>query len=170
MAATFDPALDDLLRRTDPDGTGPDGPLFGPDALRALQAVPQAQDKLVAVMRNPAAADAVRFAAAIGLIEGGWTAWLGDPSTRDAAAGALVTAMRNDKLHNRWGLPQAFVGPFGRQLVALGACARTRLSEALGDRRPLTIMGSEAATIQAQKGYTVSDLAAWLTEHASDSG
>lgn len=157
-----DPEVLSIIARVDPAGTGPDGPLFDAPTLQALAAVGSAEAKLLAIAYDAGVTPAGRFVAAKALLEGGWTEWRSVPANRRVVADALAEALAHDRAHNRWGLPGVFVGPFGEQLMSLGAEARAALRPLLDDRRPLVIEGSEAATLNAQAHYRVVDLAAWL--------
>ena len=157
-----DDQLLSVLDAADPAGAGPDGPLFDERSLAALAAIPSAEQKLLALARDERETPARRFAAAEALAEGAWEGWRSTGEGRAAVARALVEAMAGDRSHNRWGLPGAFVGPFGRRLLSLGEGAEAALLPLLDDARPLSIEGSEAATINSRAGYRVADLAAWL--------
>jgi hypothetical protein len=156
------PDLLPVLDAIDPAGDGPDGPLFAPPQLKKLSAIAGAEQQLVAIAADLALAPARRFIAAEALVEGPWTAWRADAQARRSVAAALAEAMAHDRLHNRWGLPDGFVGPFGRRLLSLGADAEHALARFSTDRRRLAIAGSEAATLDEAARFTVGDLAVWL--------
>jgi hypothetical protein len=63
-------------------------------------------------------------------------------------------------------MPGQFVGPTGRILVGLPAGVREALEPLLSDRRPLEIMGSQAATLQRANQYRICDVAGYpLAQH-----
>ena len=71
-------------------------------------------------------------------------------------------AIRADKIHNRWGLPGHFVGRSGSDLLSIKHGVEDALRPLLDDTRPLSIDGSEAATLADTAGYRVADLAGYL--------
>ena len=134
--------------------------------MSKLEGLPLSEEGLLQIVRDSNSDQTIRFLAAEALAEGNWPGWRNDADKRQAVADVLANALANDRIHNRWGLPGAFVGPFGGRLLSLGAEAQTALEAFLGDDRPLHITGSEAATLNSQAHYRVSDLAAWLIESA----
>ncbi len=158
-----------ILRAVDPAGPGPDAPLFSDDSMAKLVALPSSEEQLLTVVRDPSSDQALRFVAAEALVEGNWTDWRSDPANRRAVADVLANAISQDRIHNRWGLPGSFVGPFGNRLISLGAEAEAALVPLLDDARPLHIVGSEAATLNSQSQFRVSDLGAWLIATARHS-
>jgi hypothetical protein len=157
-----------ILRRVDPAGPGPDAPLFSEGDLSKLAAIPSSEEDLLNLLRNSNSDSNIRFLAAETLVEGPWNSWRNDSATRRLVADALTNAMADDQLHNRWGLPDSFVGPFGRRLLSLGAEADAALQNLIADERYLHIVGSEAATLNSQAGFRVSDLASWLIANSRD--
>jgi hypothetical protein len=136
--------------------------LFNPASLAQLSALSDPEGKLLDVVLDATASDALRFVAASALFEGGWTTWRGSERNRAAVADALVRAMRADRSHNRWGMPRQFIGPYGRRLLSLGAAAATSLRDASADDSLLSIEGSEASTLQEARRHRVADLANYL--------
>lgn len=161
-ADVIDPKLTSILRGISAAGPGPDAPLFSEGDMSKLEALPSSEEGLLQLIRDSNSDQTIRFLAAEALAEGNWSAWRSDADKRQALADVLANALANDRIHNRWGLPGSFIGPFGRRLLSLGAEAQTALEAFLGDDRPLHITGSEAATLNSQAHYGVSDLAAWL--------
>lgn len=155
-----------ILRRIDPAGPGPDAPLFSEAEMSKLVALPASEEQLLEIIRDSNTDQGTRFVAAEALIEGNWTAWRKDAANRRAVADALAKAMASSRTHNRWGLPGSFVGPFGRRLLSLGPEAESALLPLLSDARPLHIVGSEAATLNSQANFRVSDLVAYLIASA----
>lgn len=161
-ANVIDPRLTAILRGISAAGPGPDAPLFSASDMSKLEAVPSSEDGLLQLVRDSNSDQTIRFLAAEALAEGNWSAWRSVVAKRQAVANVLTNALANDRTHNRWGLPGSFVGPFGGRLLSLGAEAETALEAFRRDDRPLHITGSEAATLNSQADYRVSDLAAWL--------
>lgn len=157
-----DPTLLGLLAEIDAAGTEPDGPMFDGVALARLSRIPNVERYLVALASDPGADDTLRFVAANALFERSWKSWMESTESRAAIARVMTTAMQHDRLHNRWGLPGAFVGLYGSRLLSLGDVARSPLREALNDSRLLNIAGSEAHTDQILGRFRVADLAGWL--------
>lgn len=157
-----DPELRSILCGIRAAGAGPDAPIFSEQDMLELEALPSSEERLLRMVRDRQSDPTIRFLAAEALAEGNWPDWRGDADQRQAVADVLVRALANDRSHNRWGLPGSFTGPFGDRLLSLGAEAQTALDALLEDRRPLHITGSEAATLNAQARFRVSDLAAWL--------
>jgi hypothetical protein len=158
----IDPKLTSILRRISAAGPGPDAPLFSQSDMSKLAACPSAEEGLLQLIGDSCCDETIRFLAAEALVEGNWSAWRSDANNRQALADVLAHTLANDRTHNRWGLPGAFVGPFGRRLLSLGAEAQSALDVFLSDDRPLHITGSEAATLNSQARYRVADLASWL--------
>jgi len=161
-----DPKLMAILRGINPAGPGPDAPLLTATDIAKLTTIPSVEIGLLELVRDSKSAPASRFVAAEALLEGKWTAWRNSGGNRRAVADALANAMANDQSHNRWGLPGSFVGPFGKRLLSLGDEAGLALVPLLSDGRFLNIEGSEAATLNSQFKFRVSDLAAWLISTA----
>lgn len=157
-----DPGLTSILHGISAAGAGPDAPLFSESDMSKLEALPSCEEGLLQLTDDINSDQTIRFIAAEALAEGNWSAWRSDADKRQAVADVLANALANDRIHNRWGLPGSFIGPFGRRLLSLGAEAQTALDAFLGDHRPLHISGSEAATLNSQARYRVADLAAWL--------
>lgn len=65
-------------------------------------------------------------------------------------------------LHNWWGMPGQFTERLGNTLVSFGKEALPCLYGLLSDKRPLGYFGSEEPTLNRQRGYRVSDLAAYF--------
>jgi hypothetical protein len=151
-----------ILGRVNPAGPGPDAPLFSEGDLSKLAAILSSEEELLGLLRDSNSDLRIRFLAAEALVEGPWKSWRNDSASRRLVADALTNAMADDRLHNRWGLPDSFIGPFGRRLVSVGAEADAALQNLVGDERYLHIVGSEAATLNSQAGFRVSDLASWL--------
>ena len=124
-----------------------------PDALRSLISI--ASDENAPLARRYAAAEAIRETGSASTVRK-------DQSASRSIAAMLVRAMQRDQFHNRWGLPGHFVGPTGSLLLELGPSAADALATLLGDERPLTIMGSQAAAAQDANQYRIRDLAAYL--------
>jgi hypothetical protein len=164
-AHVADSQLMSIIGGINPAGPGPDAPLFTTAEMAKLAAVPSSEQTLLQLVREPPN-ETTRFIAAEALVEGNWSGWRNDAANRRAVANALTNAMANDRSHNRWGLPGSFVGPFGKCLLSLGTEAQVELAAMLSDSRPLNIEGSEAATLNSQGKFRVSDLAAWLIASA----
>jgi len=158
----IEPEVMSILRNIDPAGPGPDAPLFSGDDMSKLAELPSSEEQLLRLVRDLDSGQGIRFVAAEALVEGNWKDWREDAGVRGAVADVLANAMANDRTHNRWGLPGSFVGPFGKRLLAVGTEAEAALVPLLSDARPLHIVGSEAATLNSQANFRVSDLAAWL--------
>jgi hypothetical protein len=116
---------------------------------------------LVDVVSDAGAPTARRFAAAEALLALAPPSALA-PADSAAVAQALAQAIREDRLHNRWGLPGYVVGRAGGLLLSLPAGVDEALLPLLDDARELVIDGSEEATIQHMARYRVGDLAAYL--------
>jgi hypothetical protein len=158
----LDPQVVSIIDHISPSGIGPDGPLFNEATLKVLAGIPSAESKLLAIVHDKEAAPDRRFVAAEALVEGGWSGWRAKPEDRRAMADVLADALARDRVHNRWGLPGEFTGRFGEQLLKLQAEGDASLRRLLDDLRPLSIEGSEAATLNSKAHYRVADLAAWL--------
>lgn len=152
-------AVDRLLDGVDPYYSPDAGPVFPTERLPELRA---AADELAAAVRDGRSSPARRFAAVLALLESGASEALREEQTSRAAAEALAAAIPRDRVHNRWGLPHAFVGPLGQALLALPAGAGEALTPLLEDDTELRIDGGEAATVQQHERYRVADLAAYL--------
>jgi len=157
-----DPKLMSIVRQIAPAGPGPDAPLFAAGEMAKLTALPSAEADLLELVRDANCDPATRFIAAEGLVESSLTAWRNKAENRRDVADVLAKAMADDQSHNRWGLPGSFLGPFGKRLLSLGAEAESALVPLLSDGRLLNIEGSEAATLNSQFKFRVSDLAGWL--------
>ena len=79
-----------------------------------------------------------------------------------AVADALAVALRDDLIHNRWGLPGYYAGRLGKELIALASGVEEALAPLLDDDAPLVIDGSEGPAISELAGYRIADLAAYL--------
>jgi hypothetical protein len=124
------------------------GPIFPPEAMRALERVDD----------EPLTR---RFAAVEALFQGGWTSWR-DGDRGPAIAHVMAEAIAADQIHNRWGLPGHFVGRSGKDLLSIRRGVDDALTPLLEDERPLAIVGSETATVAEMAGYRISDLASYL--------
>jgi len=158
--------LTSILRGISAAGPGPDAPLFSEGEMSKLAALPSSEEGLLELVRDANSGENVRFVAAEALVEGKWSRWRDDAATRRPVADVLADAMAGDRVHNRWGLPGSFVGPFGKRLLSLGAEAEAALVPLLSDARSLHIVGSEAATLNSEANFRVSDLAAYLIASA----
>ena len=161
-AHVADSNLTSILSRINPAGPGPDAPLFSTADMQRLASLPSSENQLLSLVRDNNSEQATRFLAAEALVEGNWKEWRIQSADRAAVARVLAEALANDASHNRWGLPGSFVGPFSKRLLSLGTEAEAALVRLLGDSRPLNIEGSEAATLNSQFHFRVSDLASWL--------
>ena len=137
------------------------GPLFPPEAIRALQRIDDVELELLDLAGDDGQPLERRFAAVEALFQGGWTSWR-DGERGPAIAEVMADAIGADQLHNRWGVPGHFVGRSGRDLLSIGRGVDEALTPLLDDGRPLAIVGSETATVSEQAGYRISDLAAYL--------
>src|SRR5271170_1459409 len=112
-ADVIDPKLTSILRGISAAGSGPDAPLFSEGDMSKLEALPSSEEGLLQLIRDSNSDQTIRFIAAEALAEGNWSAWRSDADTRQALADVLTNALANDRIHNRWGLPGSFIGPFG---------------------------------------------------------
>ena len=151
-----------ILDRNDPFSASADEPSVREQDIRELAGVPGAEEALVAVARDAAAAPARRYAAAEVLLRGQFANWRTSSAGRRAVAGALAAAMHKDTTHNRWGLPGHFIGRLGEQLLSLPDGVVEALVPLLDEHAELNIEGSEAATLHSAAHYRISDLAAYL--------
>jgi hypothetical protein len=151
-----------ILERADPFAAQTDEPPFQEQDMRELSAIPGAEEALVTVARDRAAAPVRRYAAAEALLEGRFSSWRKSPGDNRAVAGALALAMRTDVSHNRWGLPGEFTGRLGEQLISLSHGVDEALTPLLDDHGELNITGSEAATLQSRARFRIADLAGYL--------
>jgi hypothetical protein len=144
-------------------------PLYNDDAdlifsdadMKAFAAADGIEARLLGIALDEEQPLKRRFAAVEALFQGGWTGWLGGPEGA-VVARVMADAIRADKIHNRWGLPDHYVGRSGRDLLSIGQGVEEALAPLLDDERPLIIDGSEAATINEEEGYRVADLASYL--------
>jgi hypothetical protein len=130
--------------------------------MRALSAITGSEASLVAIARDNEAAPKRRYAAAEALVEGTFSKWRSSAAANRGVAQALAMAMRNDSSHNRWGLPGEFTGRLGDHFLSLSHGVDEALTPLLDEQAELHIMGSEAATLQAQAHFRIADLAAYL--------
>lgn len=151
-----------ILDRFDPFRAVADTPALGEADVAELAEIPHAQDGLVAIAGDAAAVPARRYAAAEALLAGQLDGWRASSAALRSVAEALATALREDTSHNRWGLPGAFPGRLGKQLLSLPDGVVDALVPLLDDTLPLAIHGSEAATLSKAAGYRIADLAAYL--------
>lgn len=151
-----------ILDRADPFSAPADAPPFKDQDMRELAAVADAEQALVAVAGDNAAPPRRRYAAAEALLDGHFGQWRLSPADNRAVAQALALAMRNDTLHNRWGLPGQFVGRLGKHMLSLSDGVVEALVPLLDDNAELHIEGSEAATLHSTLHYRIADLAAYL--------
>ncbi len=162
MSAPFaDSKVLAILDRADPFSAAADEPSVREQDIRELARVPGAEEVLVAVARDSAAATARRYAAAEALLQGRFANWRSSTADRRAVATALAAAMNNDTTHNRWGIPGHSLGRLGEQLLSLPEGVEA-LMPLLDETTTLNIEGSEAATLQSAARYRISDLAAYL--------
>jgi hypothetical protein len=156
------PSVTSILDRVDPFRAPADAPPFREEDLAALASIPRAEHDLLAMAADAAGDPVRRFAAAEALLDPRFGGWRSAPGSRRAVAGALAAALGRDDSHNRWGLPGEFAGRLGEALLGLGAEGDAALVPLLDDHRELRLEGSEAATLQASRGFRVADLAAYL--------
>ncbi len=151
-----------ILDRIDPFSAPAEEPSVGDRDIAELAAIPGAERALVALARDASAAPARRYAAAEALLQGRFGGWRAAAADVRAVAAALAAAMRNDRTHNRWGLPGHFAGRLGERLLSLPEGVVEALVPLLDEHAQLNIEGSEAATLQSAARYRISDLAAYL--------
>jgi hypothetical protein len=154
--------LETLLDRADAFNDSGAVELFSADDMRELVAGPATERALSQIVRRPDQPLGRRLAAVEALAQGPWTKWRSVSADSRAAAQVLAEALAVDRSHNRWGLPGAYVGRTGKTLCGLPTGVVESLRPLLDDRRPLTIYGSEAATVQSLAQYRICDLAAYL--------
>lgn len=135
--------------------------IFSAADMQAFASVDGIEQRLLAVARDGDQPLKRRFAAVEALFQGDWTGWRSGPEG-PAIAAVLAEAIRADKIHNRWGLPGHFVGRSGSDLLSIEHGVEDALRPLLDDTRPLSIDGSEAATLADTAGYRVADLAGYL--------
>lgn len=137
------------------------GPIFPPEAIRALAGVDRIEVVLLAIATDPEEPLARRFAAVEALFQGGWTDWrTGEQGP--VVAKVLADAIAADGIHNRWGLPGHFVGRSGADLLSIQDGVGEALTPLLDDNRPLSIDGGETATVAHTNAYRIADLAGYL--------
>jgi hypothetical protein len=135
--------------------------IFSDEDMRAFSAIDGIEPRLVAIALDGDQPLERRFAAVEALFQGGWTGWRSGPEGPPIAA-VIAEAIRADKIHNRWGLPGHFVGRSAADLLSIEHGVEDALTPLLDDQQPLSIDGSEAATLADTAGYRVSDLAGYL--------
>jgi hypothetical protein len=149
------------LDSVDPFWNDDGRPIFPPEAMRLLADIPDVEDALLAVAADEEQPLARRFAAVEALFQGGWTSWRSGPQA-PVLARVMADAIRADAIHNRWGLPGHYVDRSGKDLLSIEAGVEDALTPLLDDDRPLSIDGSEAATIAHDESPTIADLARYL--------
>jgi len=137
--------------------------IFPPEAIKLLASIPDVEQQLLGIATDEGEPLARRFAAVEALFQGGWTGWRSGPQG-PAVAQVLAEAMRADKIHNRWGLPQHYLGRSGADLLSIQDGVEEALTPLLADDKPITIDGSEDATIAHDAGYRIADLARYLID------
>ena len=137
--------------------------IFPPEAIKLLGSIPDVEQQLLGVATDESEPLARRFAAVEALFQGGWTGWRSGPQG-PAIAALMAQALRADAIHNRWGLPGHYVGRSGEDLLSIKDGVEEALTPLLGDDKPITIHGSEAATIAHDAGYRIADLARYLLD------
>jgi hypothetical protein len=152
------PLLVRTLDSVDPLFNQDAGPIFPPEAMRALAGVDRIEDELLAVVTDSTQPLARRFAAAEALFQGGWTGWRAGEQG-PAVAQVLADAIQADAIHNRWGLPGHYVGRSGADLLSIQNGVEQALTPLLDDERPLSIDGGETATVAHTNAYRIADLA-----------
>jgi hypothetical protein len=155
------PLLLRTLDSVDPFWNQDAGPIFPPEAIRALAGIDGIEHELLAIATDEAQPLARRFAAVEALFQGGWTDWrTGEQGP--VIARVLADAIRADRIHNRWGLPGYFVGRSGADLLSIEDGVEQALAPLLDDERRLTIHGGETSTVADTAGYRIADLAGYL--------
>jgi hypothetical protein len=158
---TAPPLLVRTLDSVDPFFNQDAGPIFPPEAIRALAGIDGIEDELLAVATDSAQPLARRFAAVEALFQGGWTEWR-DGDQGPVVARVLADAIAADEIHNRWGLPGHSVGRSGADLLSIQDGVEQALEPLLDDKRRLSIDGGETATVADTNAYRVADLAGYL--------
>lgn len=151
-----------ILDQVDPFWNDDAGVIFDDDAMAALQRLPTMEGTLVGVALDGGETLHRRFAALEALFQAERTSFLDDPKVAPTMAKVFASALEADRLHNRWGLPGHHVGRTGKYLLSLRHGVTDALTALLDDDDPLTIVGSEAATLNEQHRYRVCDLALYL--------
>lgn len=136
--------------------------LFSPGDIRELASHPGIGRALAEIVRTMGEPLGRRLAAIEALTQGPWPPWRPTPADSRAAAQVLADALATTRSHNQWGLPGAYVGRAGKIFCYLPVGVLESLRPLLDDCRPLTIYGSEAATMQSLSRYRICDLAAYL--------
>jgi hypothetical protein len=136
-------------------------PIFPPEAMREVASVDDVEGTLLGIATDPQEPLARRFSAVEALFQGGWTDWR-EGEQAATIAQVMADAIREDRIHNRWGLPGHYLGRSGEDLLSIGRGVDEALTPLLGDDRPLTIHGSETATVAQMHRYRISDLAGYL--------
>jgi hypothetical protein len=136
-------------------------PIFPPEAMRLLESLPDVEPELLRVATDEQQPLARRFAAVEALFQGGCTGWRSGPQG-PAIAGVMADAIRADRIHNRWGLPDHYVSRSGNDLLSIQDGVEDALTPLLDDDKLLTIHGGETATVAHNEGYRVADLARYL--------
>ncbi len=137
-------------------------PLFNDEQNRLLLEAGGSDPYLLDIVRDANQPLARRTAAIEALSQRGSNTWRESASDSATVAGVLAQSMTQDRVHNHWGLPGAYVGHTGAILVGARYGVAEALAPLLANNTSLTILGSETATIQALAKYRIADLAAWL--------
>src|SRR5262245_59111739 len=95
------------------------GPIFKAADIQAIQATPNAEDELLALIRDQGQSLARRFAAVEALAQAGFNRWRQSAADSTTIAQVLAAAIPQDKIHNRWGLPGNFLGRTGEFLLGV---------------------------------------------------
>jgi hypothetical protein len=151
-----------VLDRADPFSAVAEESPFDAADLDELAAIPDAEQTLVELAGDAAATTARRYAAAQALLCGPFETWRSSPAGQTQVAAALGAGLRDDRTHNRWGLPGHFTGRPGDELLSLEHGVEDALAPLLDDDRRLQIIGSEEATLADDAGFRIADLAAYL--------
>jgi hypothetical protein len=145
-----------------------DGPLFSAEELDRLAAAHASENLLLAVAFDDVQPFARRIAAIEALAQRGDFNWRASPDCI-AVTSLLARAIPRDTIHNHWGMPGISVGRSGAILVESPDGVTEALAPLLDAESLITIVGSEAAAIQALHRYRIGDLAAWLLlKHRSE--
>lgn len=155
------PVLVRTLDSIDPFFDQDAGPVFPPEAIRALAGIDGIEDELLAVASDAEQPIARRFGAAEALFQGGWTGWR-DGDRAPVVAQVMADAIAADGIHNRWGLPGHAVGRSGADLLSIGDGVEDALEPLLDDQRRLSIDGGESATVADTHAWRIADLAGYL--------